>query len=267
MKKKYIYTILVLFFALAFWLVENFYVVESYESAHETGGRRSRNVELLYPNSTTGDVIHHEYYSLSYHERFEQAEWVAYELNKGHLTYDNRKRPYFIEDPLVQTKSADWRNYRGSGYDRGHLCPAGDMRFSESAYNQTFYTSNISPQENAFNAGIWNRLEQKIRYWTKNNNSLFVVTGGVLDEGLPVIGDEDVAVPKYFYKIVAKGTEDNLQVLAFLMPHKDSNRPLEHFLVPVDSLEKLTGIDFFIQLPDEQEELIESEVVTKGWKF
>ncbi len=266
MKKKYIYPILLLFFAVVFWLVENFYITEKYEAENEMGSP-SRNVELLYPNSTTGEVIHHDYYSLSYHERFEQAEWVAYELKKSHLTYDDRKRPYFIEDPFVKSKSADWKNYRGSGFDRGHLCSAGDMRFSELAYNQTFYTSNISPQENAFNAGIWNRLEQKIRYWTKSYNSLFVVTGGVLEDGLPAIGDEDVAVPKYFYKIVSKGEADNIQVLAFLMPHRESNQPLEHFLVPVDSLERMTGIDFFAQLPDAQEELFEMTVVTKGWKF
>ncbi|MEJ1223277.1 DNA/RNA non-specific endonuclease [Sediminicola sp. 1XM1-17] len=266
MKKKYIYPLLLLFFAVAFWLVENFYVVDTYGSDAATQGPKGK-IELLLPTSTTGMVVHHDYYSLSYHERFEQAEWVAYELTKAHLTYDDRKRPYFIEDPLVSTKSADWKNYRGSGFDRGHLCPAGDMRFSESAYNQTFYTSNISPQENAFNGGIWNRLEQKVRYWTKRYTSVFVVTGGILESGLPQIGDEEVAVPNYFYKVVAKGDIDNLQVVAFLMPHKESSLPLERFLVPLDSLERLTGIDFFAQLPDAQEAMFEKGVNLEGWEF
>ena len=75
-------------------------------------------------------------------------------------------RDSFIEDPLVKTESADWRNYKKSGYDKGHLCPAGDMKISEESYNDTFFTSNISPQKHDFNAGIWNNLEQKICYWT-----------------------------------------------------------------------------------------------------
>lgn len=266
MKKRNIYPLLILFFAIAFWLFENFYVSDTYDDEKESVAVSSR-IKELYPSSTTGVVISHNYYSLSYNEQYEQAEWVAYELHKKFLTYDDRKRPYFIEDPLVRTKSADWKNYKRSGYDRGHLCPAGDMRFSESAYNETFYTSNISPQENAFNAGVWNRLEQRVRYWTKTYDSLFVVTGGVLEDGLEEIGDEDVAVPRYFYKIIAKGEGADLKILAFLMPHKESKLSLDKFLVPVDSLEKLTGIDFFAQLADDREDVLEREILIEGWKF
>lgn len=97
---------------------------------------------------------------------------MAYTLKKQHLTYDDRKRPYLIEDPMVITKSADWRNYKGSGYDRGHLCPPGDHRFSEQAYNETFYTSNISPQDRDFNAGVWNRLEMQVGRRAKGHNEL-----------------------------------------------------------------------------------------------
>ncbi len=84
-------------------------------------------------------------------------------LKQSHLTHDDRKWPYFIEDLKVKSKSADWRNYKGSGFDRRQLCPAGDRRFSEFAYNETFYTSNVSPQNQEFNAGVWNRLEIQIR--------------------------------------------------------------------------------------------------------
>ena len=135
---------------------------------------------------------------------YEQAEWVAYVLDKSHLTYDDRKRPYFIEDPFVSSKSADWRNYKGSGYDRGHLVPAGDRRFSLQAYNETFYTSNISPQNREFNAGIWNDLEQQTRRWAKQYGTLYVFTGGVLKKGLEEIGEEGVDVPDHFYKIIAR---------------------------------------------------------------
>ncbi len=83
------------------------------------------------PTSTTRQIVKHQYYTLSYNEKFEQAEWVAYELKKEYLKNNDFKRPYFIEDPKVTTGSADWRNYKKSGYDKGHLCPAGDMEFNE----------------------------------------------------------------------------------------------------------------------------------------
>lgn len=217
------------------------------------------------PSSTTDYIVQHEYYMLSYNEPYEQAEWVFYELKRDHLTYDDRKRPYFIEDPKVKTKSADWRNYRGSGYDRGHLCPAGDRRFSEYAYNETFYTSNISPQNRDFNAGIWNRLEQQVRRWCKAYGDLIVITGGVLEEGLEEIGDEDVDVPHSFYKIILR--KDTNKVLGFLMTNTESQEPLNHFLVPIDTIEKMTGIDFFEKQPAPWQEKIESKVDASGWKF
>jgi len=219
------------------------------------------------PSSTTGSIVNHDYFSLSYNEPFEQAEWVAYTLEKKHLTYDDRKRPYFIEDPKVKTKSADWRNYKSSGYDRGHLCPAGDRRFSEYAYNETFYTSNISPQNREFNAGIWNQLEMKTRQWVKKNGTHFVITGGVLERGLEEIGEEDVDVPKYYYKVIAKGDAKNLKAIAFLMENRPSSKRIQQFAVPIDEVEKRTGIDFFQELPDKIEQVLEREVRTKDWKF
>lgn len=230
-------------------------------------GLQTKIPTAFLPNSTTGDIVEHNHFILSYNEPFEQAEWVAYTLKKQHLTYDDRKRPYFIEDPKVKTKSADWRNYKGSGYDRGHLCPAGDRRFSEQAYNETFYTSNISPQERDFNAGVWNRLEKKVRQWAKHHNELFVVTGGVLENGLEEIGEEDVDVPRYYYKIVARGNPKNPKLLAFLLLGKESTKPLLEFTVSVDDIEKRTGIDFFERLPNDLEAALEREVDSDEWKF
>ena len=113
------------------------------------------------PTSTTNQIIKHDYYTLSYNEKYEQAEWVAYELKKSYVRSSNFDRPYFIEDPKVKTGSADWRNYKKSGYDKGHLCPAGDMEFAINAYNDTFFTSNISPQKHDFNGGVWNQIRTK----------------------------------------------------------------------------------------------------------
>jgi len=200
------------------------------------------------PTSTTKQIVKHRYYTLSYNEKFEQAEWVAYELKKEYLKNNDFKRPYFIEDPKVTTGSADWRNYKKSGYDKGHLCPAGDMEFNNDAYNDTFYTSNISPQKHDFNSGIWNRLEQKTRYWAGKYNDIYVVTGGILNDSDKKIGTEKVAVPKYFYKVILARSGKEHKAIAFLVPNEDSDKSLYDFVVSIETLEKMTGIDFFPNL-------------------
>jgi endonuclease G len=219
------------------------------------------------PSSTTNQIIHHNYYTLSYNEKHEQAEWIAYVLKPSHLKKIDRKRPYFIYDKSVKTKSANYRNYKKSGYDKGHLCPAGDRRFSLEAFNETFLTSNISPQNHEFNAGIWNRLEQKTRYWTKKYGKLYVITGGVLTENLKTIGKEKVSVPNQFYKIIFDYTEPEIKAIAFLMPNKNVNKALYKYVVSIDEIERLTGIDFFPALPNDLERKLEAKSDYKGWSF
>ena len=192
---------------------------------------------------------------------------MAYELKKEHLTNTNRKRPYFIQDRKVTSKSAHYKNYKNSGYSKGHLCPAGDRKFSEGAFNETFLTSNISPQKLKFNAGIWNRLEQKTRYWASKERKLYVVTGGVLNENLPTIGTEKVGVPKYFYKILFDNTEPEVKAIAFLIRHHESKKPLYEFVVSIDRIEQLTGLDFFPALPDTIENSLEKSSNYKNWSF
>lgn len=223
------------------------------------------------PTSTSNQVVYHDYYTLSYREKHEQAEWVAYELKPEFISKLNRKRPYFIYDSLVKTKSANYRNYKKSGYDRGHLVPAGDMRFSLNAFNDTFYASNISPQNHDFNAGIWNRLEQKTRYWTKKYGTLYIITGGILEGELKTIGKEKVSVPELFYKIILDYkpsiVTNKIKAIAFLMRSKDSDEALYKFVVPIDEIEKLTGIDFFSDLPNDMENALESSSDYKDWSF
>jgi len=219
------------------------------------------------PSTTTNSIVKHQYYTLSYNEKYEQAEWVAYQLKDEQIVYTTIKRPYFEQDPKVKTGSADWRNFKNSGYTKGHLLPAADRKFSKEAYYETFLTSNISPQVYDFNAGVWNRLEQKTRYWAQKYNELYVVTGGILTNHLKTIGYEDVAVPKYFYKILLDYTEPEIKAIAFLIPHKESNKALYEFVISIDEIESMTGIDFFPALPDEIENGLEKSSDYKNWSF
>lgn len=234
----------------------------------EKGGEfKSDTSDFFLPTSTTGQIIHHQSYSLSYSEPHEQSEWVAYELKASHLNNSHFKRPYFEIDKAVKTGAASWKNYKNSGYDRGHLCPAGDRNYSQEAHDETFLTSNISPQRHSFNSGIWNSLEQKTRYWAQKYDGVFVVTGGVLQNDLSTIGTEKVAVPKYFYKIILDNDNGSVKMIGFLIPHKNSSQPLYEFVVSVDSIESLTGIDFFPKLDDDIEDNLESKINYKDWSF
>lgn len=279
MKRNKIYPLLVLIIGVAFIVYEKYSENKQanvYDPNVEVHGTKRQTTksdpkvltnEYYLPSSTTGQIVHHEGYSLSYNEAFEQAEWVAYELKKDQVVYTDFKRPYFEQDKAVTTASAHWRNYKNSGYDRGHLCPAADRKYSKAAFTETFLTSNISPQEHEFNSGVWNRLEQKVRYWAKKYNGVYVITGGILENNLKTIGKEEVAVPNYFYKILLDNTGGNTKMIAFLIPHQEVDKPLYEYVVSVDDIEERTGIDFFPALEDDKENRLEAMKTYKQWSF
>lgn len=260
-RKRWIYPLLAFLIALALYYFEQ-------EDEWDTEEVRPVISGFDYsPTSTTGQIITHPTYTLSYSENHEQAEWIAYELTSEQLVNTKRKRPLFELDKKVKTGSAHWRNYKTKTYNKGHLLPAADRKFSQAAYNSTFLTSNIAPQKPDFNAGVWNRLEQKTRYWASRDRHLYVVTGGVLTGNLKTIGNEKVAVPERFYKVLLDFTEPDVKAIAFLVPHKESSEALYKFVVSIDSIETLTGIDFFPALPDELEDELESKADYKAWGF
>ncbi len=268
MKRKIIYPIFAILIAIGIYALDYYLDHKSHKVEFDQGRTVKEETNTFFlPTSTTGQVVHHNGYSLSYHESYEQAEWVAYELKKSHLSNTNFKRPNFEVDKAVKTKAAHWKNYKKSGYTRGHLCPAADRKYSKEAYAETFLTSNISPQSYEFNSGVWNRLEQKVRFWANKNDGVFVVTGGVLKNNLHVIGSEKVAIPDHFYKVILDYNNGNPKMLAFLMAHEDSKRPLYEFVVSTDKIEQLTGIDFFSQLKDTIENRLERSSNYKNWIF
>ncbi len=274
MNRKYIYPVIIIIVTVGLYYYEGNFGNENTDVPETTTNSQtttnSINIsedfdESFLPTSTTGTIVKHEFFTLSYSEENEQAEWVAYELKRDDLSESDFERPYFEVDKNVKTKSADWRNYKNSGYDRGHLCPAGDRRFSFEAYNETFLTSNISPQDHDFNSGIWNRLEQKVRFWAEKYDGVYVVTGGVLKGKMKTIGDENVSVPNEFYKIVLDASDGNYKAIAFVIPNKPSSQSFYEYAVSIDEIEAKTGIDFFPNLPDSIENSLEKMVNLKAW--
>ncbi len=220
------------------------------------------------PASSNTAIVRHKYYTLSYIDEHEDAEWVAYKL-EGYMTAGMAKRSNkFTSDPDVPGGSAQPVDYSRSGYDRGHLCPAADMKWSAEATNETFYMSNMSPQEPGFNRGIWKRLEEQVREWAVELKTVYVVTGPILSDGLPTIGRVNaVSVPRSFYKIILHDGEHGRRAVAFLMPNEASSLPLTEYLVPIDSIETLTHIDFFPSLSAAESRRLEGRVHISHWTF
>ena len=268
MNRKYIYPLVIILVTVGLYYAEGYIDLNNNLFSKKSNSTQISHEEFdgnFLPISTTGAIVAHDAYTLSYSEKHEQAEWVAYELKKSDLSNNNFERPYFNEDKSVKTRSADWRNYKNSSYDRGHLCPAGDRRYSYEAYNETFLTSNISPQDREFNAGIWNRLEQKVRFWADKYDGVYVVTGGILKGNMATIGYENVSVPNEFYKIVVDISDGKHKAIAFIIPNKPSGKSFYEYVVSIDEIEAKTGIDFFPNLPDSIEDKMEGMIDLKAW--
>lgn len=222
------------------------------------------------PESRLGDVVHHQHYSLSYSEEHEQAEWVAYTLTREMVQNRNVERTdWFEQDPAVKGKSAHFEDYRNSGFTKGHLVPAADMAFSQVAMEETFLMSNITPQDRAFNNGVWRELEESVRDWASKYGRLYIVSGPTLDRLFSQrIGRNQVAVPAAFYKVILINEPGAERAVGFLIPNTKSERPLNEYIVSVDEIEKETGLDFFEGLMDKNvEDRIEAYADTKLWPF
>ncbi len=223
--------------------------------------------ELAIPAYSKDEIIvQHVGYTLSYNEEHEQPNWVAYLLTADEVFGNASSRDdNFREDPSVPTGSATLADYKGSGYDRGHLIPAADSKWSAKAMDECFYLSNMSPQNHAFNAGIWSKLEAAVRTMAAQNHEICVVTGPILTDGpYETIGENKVSVPNRFYKVILDYYGPEKKAIGYILSQEDKG-DLRSFAVSVDEVEELSGIDFFPLLDDEEEAALESEFNVKLW--
>lgn len=225
---------------------------------------------LALPSFTETDIIvEHTGYTLCYSEDAEQPYWVAYILTADEVFSNVAQRAdNFHEDPYIPTGSATLLDYKGSGYDRGHMIPAADLKWSKQAMDDSFYMSNMSPQVPAFNRGLWADLEAVVRTFAVQNKAICVVTGPVLTDGpYDRIGENDVAVPKFYFKAILDYTVPEYKAIGFLLANEGSKESLTSFVVTIDELEEITGLDFFPLLPDEDEVILEAAYDVSLWDF
>jgi endonuclease G, mitochondrial len=228
---------------------------------------QSQSLEIPFVTNPEA-VVEREYYTLQYNETFEQADWVAYELTREEVEGTMPRKDSFRSDPDVTTGSAGLKDYKGSGYDRGHLAPAADMKMTARSMKDSFYMSNMSPQNPSLNRGIWKELEGSVREWAMENGAVYVVTGAILTEdSYPVIGPNEVAVPDYYYKVILDYSEPELKGIAFVLPNKRREGELMEFALTIDEAEEATGLDFFPLLADDIESVLEADLDLSLWGY
>lgn len=214
-------------------------------------------------------VIKHEGYTVSYNSEYKIANWVAYELTSQEAKSKKAERSNkFVPDPMLKDATATNEDYTRTGYDRGHMAPAGDMKWSAKAMRESFYFSNICPQKPGLNRGIWKELEEQSRLWAMDNGKVLIITGPVISNDMKRLGKNRVGVPPSFYKVICTVMNNKPQAIAFLLENKDyRNTSLRSMAISVDSAEKVTGIDFFPSFPDAVEKVMEASVNLDSWSF
>lgn len=230
--------------------------------------------------NATDEIICHSAMCLVYEEKHEQAKWVAHIILPDIVNGKEGRTDDFRKDTLVKTETAydddyflkikqpDGKiKYDGFGYDRGHLAPSADFRWSKKALSESYYYSNMSPQLPEFNRQKWADLEGIFReYITSHTETqLYVVTGPILYDTLPKLerGKNKVTIPEFYYKVALDLI--NNKAIGFIMPNKKIEYPTASYAVPINDVEKITGINFFYQLNDSLEEALESQKIVSDW--
>ena len=197
-------------------------------------------------------------YTVAYDGRTKTALWVYEELTQDSLDGDvDRNQFHFLQDPdIPNVIRSDPEDYRRSGFDGGHLAPAADHKASKIEMRETFYLSNIAPQNSRFNRGYWSKFESYVRNLTNKYDIVRVITGplylpyqeidGKKYVTYQVIGDNNVAVPTHFFKVITAENRLSKEQWAYVMPNKriDKNTPFSDFQTTVSKVEKMAGIIF-----------------------
>ena len=214
-----------------------------------------------------GKILRRVGYTASYNAANRIPNWVAWHLTASHVGgHYNRNNEVFHEDPEVSNPRAYDSDYRGSGYDRGHMCPSGDNKWNKEAQEQSFLFTNICPQRHNLNTVAWNDVELQCRAWAKRYGDLYIVCGPVLyDQQHKTIGRNRVVVPEAFFKVVLRKHDNYYKAIGFVYENKGASRDMSRYVRSIDDVEQLTGLDFFSALPDNIEEKIERSANLRDW--
>ncbi|MGI9918794.1 DNA/RNA non-specific endonuclease [Vibrio owensii] len=216
------------------------------------------------PSTNSDQFLCRDGYAVGYNYDTKNADWVAYHVTAESVNITNKRSNSFKEDTeMPDYARSTLADYKGSGYDRGHLAPSATMDFTRESMKQSFLMSNMSPQLPGFNRVGWRVLEEHVRDLANEYNELYVVTGPIYEGNEGTIGN-GVVIPSAFYKVILDPSFD--EAIAFIVPHRDvSSSELANFITTIDEVERQTGLDFFAQTPDSIEDNMESVKWEEMW--
>lgn len=246
-------------------------------------------VDTNLPKETPSQILNRIGYTTSYNCNTKCPNWVAWHLTSvrtdgpftrkgvpyytndgnvdgiGYVTQETCRNGYFVDLEAKEPRQqlSDWtRDYNMS---HGHMCPAGDNKWNKTAMNQSFLLTNMCPQDEKLNGGGWKKLEEKCRTWANQYGSIYIVAGPIFNEPITrTLGDGKIAVPDAFFKVVLC-LEGIPKAIGFLYKNDSSSQSIKDCVCSIDSVEKLTGFDFFTSLPDDIEDVVESDANLAKW--
>ena len=249
--------------------------VTQIESAESSQQASSENIvagnDLLLPaplKRVPEQILHRKGYTVSYNKDLKIPNWVAWELSLEKLIERESRTDKFLPDPdLPEDEAVTTNDYKGAGMDRGHMCPAGDNRWHWKAMQESFYMTNICPQDHNLNRGDWKELEEACRKWAQAEGKIYIVCGPILyKQKHRTIGKQHrVTVPEAFFKVILCTTSTPPKAIGFIYKNASGNHPLDSYVNSVDEVERITGIDFFPALPDDVEDKVEASYNLSLW--
>lgn len=267
MKKKYLYIVTIIVLLVTF--IYQCFNREGACAQRVNNDFTTSNIE--WPKLTANrsqQIIQHLAYTVSYNPKWKIPNWVAYELTAEETYGDFPRKKKISPDPLVKGYRVQHSDYSNSGYDRGHMAPAADMKWSEQAMRESFYMTNICPQNQNLNRGDWSDLEELARDWARKYGSIYIACGPLVSQDHRTIGqNKKIAIPNAFFKVFLRQTDTSWTAIGFVMPNQAGSRPLMTYMLSIDEVEQLSGIDFFYNLPDSIEDSIEKDFRVRDWNL
>lgn len=258
------------FLALAVLIALVLYVGSTY--MEKAGGAKASpvayNSALDYarvPEGTPEQIVEYDGFRVSFNKDNKTPNWVAWELLGSEADGAESRYNTFWQDESVEGCPTTY-DYSRSGYDRGHLCPAADQKWSHQAMVDCFSLANMAPQDHSLNSGAWATLEKKERQWAQRDSAIIIIAGPIYEPGdKKRIGASGVRVPSAFYKVIIAPYVENPRGIGFVYPNMSAPGNMRDYSMSIDDVEAITGIDFFYNLPDDVEERIESVASFKEW--
>ncbi len=222
-------------------------------------------LRVIIPDTIPSQIVDYTGMTLSFNARRHTPNWVAWELTGDETTGTVKRSSTFYNDPNV-AGCPETYDYLYSGYDRGHMAPAADMKWSADAMKETFYLTNICPQDHKLNIGSWNNLEEKCRALAQIDSAIIIISGPLyLHPTKEFLGDNRVEVPSHFFKVILSPYSEQPSAIAFLIANSSHTEGLQKSATSINNIESLTGYDFFSALPNDVEEELEAQNDFMKW--